>query len=113
MSRYYNCESRTIVFEQEQYPYSEINCDDLSGKFYIALAGPLAPLIIGLLLFIFGGKFIRPSSFLIIGFNLLASYKDFKDIGISDNFIVVGSIIGIISLFAGIGLLARDRTQAS
>ena len=69
VSRIYGCEARSIFYEVGSYPYSEIVCDNLAQKMPIALAGIIAPLIIGLFAFIIGGWFVRPISFLIIGFN--------------------------------------------
>lgn len=111
MAKSYGCEARTILYENGQYPYSEIICDNLSGKIPIALSGPLIPIAIALLLFIFGGTFMKPVSFLIIGFNLLASYKDFQGVGISNNIVIASSIIGVIFLFSGLVLLVKLRIK--
>ncbi len=107
VSRAYGCESRTILYEEGRYPYSEIVCDDLSGKFFITFAGSLIPILVGLLLFFLGGSFIRPVSFLIIGFNLVASFRDFKEIGFTDNIIFATLIFGGIFLFMGLVFVSR------
>ena len=112
-ARYYGCESRAIAFESGTYPYSEIVCDDLSGKVPIALAGPLVPIVIALILFIIGGRFIRPTAFLIVGFNLLASYRDFEEVGLGQSLLLSSTIAGLILLFAGISLLAVSRMHES
>lgn len=113
VSRFYDCESRAILYEQGTYPYSEIVCNDLSGKVYIALAGPILPLFLSLFLMILGGRFVKSLSLIIIGFNLLASYKDLQEIGISQSIVFATSILGIIPLFTGIALLAKSRMQES
>ena len=43
VSRFYDCDARSIFYEKRSYPYSEILCDDLSGKLFISLAGPVVP----------------------------------------------------------------------
>ncbi|MFH1801972.1 MAG: hypothetical protein ABH864_00810 [archaeon] len=111
VSRYYGCESRTIAYEDGGYPYSEIVCSSLENKLPITLAGPLGPIIVAALLFFVGGRYIKPISFLVIGFNLLAGYRDFQEIGLSMNLILGISILGIVSLFFGVVFLAKSRMQ--
>ncbi|HDK42619.1 MAG TPA: hypothetical protein ENG87_04515, partial [Candidatus Pacearchaeota archaeon] len=72
-ARIYDCESRTIVYENGNYPYSEIICDNLTGKIIISLAGVITPILLGLFLFVLGGRFIKAISFLMVGFNIIAS----------------------------------------
>jgi len=109
VSRHYGCDSRSIAFEEGIYPYSEIVCDDLSSKNQIAISGFAIPVIIAIALFLIGGKFIRPVSFLIIGFNLLASHKDFIELSISSSLLFATTISGMIFLFTGVALLAKSR----
>jgi hypothetical protein len=78
-ARLYDCESRSIFYEQGNYPYSEIVCDDLSGKTLITLSGPIIPVLIGIILFFIGGILMRAIALLVMGFNLIASYKDFYE----------------------------------
>jgi len=108
VSRFYECESRSIFYQEGQYPYSEIICDDLLDKYPITLSGPLIPIIIGLILFYLGGNIVRPISLLIIGFNLLASYKDLQEIGITENIIFTFSSVGLIFVLIGIIFLAKS-----
>lgn len=109
VSRYYGCESRTIAYEDGSYPYSEIVCSGLEHKLPITLAGPVGPILIAVLLLFVGGRYMRPISFLIIGFNLLAGYRDFNEIGLSSNLILGISIVSFVFLFFGVVLLARAR----
>lgn len=111
VSRYYGCESRTIAYEDGSYPYSEIVCPDLDYKLPITLAGPLGPLIVAVLLLFIGGRYMRPISFLVAGFNLLAGYRDFQEVGFSQNIILGISMIGLIFLFFGVVFLAKSRMQ--
>src|SRR3989344_2848871 len=63
-SRLYGCESKVIVYEFGEYPYTEILCPDNSGKFASTLAGPAIVVVIAIFLFIFGGRIIREISLL-------------------------------------------------
>jgi hypothetical protein len=111
VSRVYGCESRSVIYEKGIYPYTEIVCDDLSGQIPIALSGPLIPIILGAVLFFIGGRFIKSISLLMIGFNLVASYKDLQDIGVSTNLTLVSTIVGIFFLLLGVILLAKSRVE--
>lgn len=111
VSRYFGCESRTIAYEEGGYPYSEIVCSNLSNKLPIALAGPLGPVAAALILLFIGGRYMRPIAFLSIGFNLLAGYKDFLEIGLSMNLILGISLVSVVLLFFGVVYLARARME--
>jgi hypothetical protein len=111
VSRYYGCESRTIAYEAGGYPYSEIICSNLENKLPIALSGPVVPVIVALLLIFIGGRYIRPIALLAIGFNLLAGYRDYVEVGLSMNIILGISILSMILLFFGIVFLARARIE--
>ena len=111
ISKFYNCESRSIFYEQGTYPYSEIVCDNSSGKSYITIAGPLLPIMLSLLLLIVGGGFIKSLSLIIAGFDILSAYKDLYELGLSDNVVFASTIIGFILLLGGIYLLAKSRMQ--
>ncbi len=111
ISKYYNCESRSIFYEKGTYPYSEIVCDNSSGKSFITLAGPLLPIILSLFLLIIGGSFVKSLSLIIAGFDILSAYKDLYELGLSDNIVFASTLIGFILLLAGIYLLAKSRMQ--
>ena len=110
VSKFYDCEYRKIVYE-ENYPYTELLCQDLPTNTFVILGGVALPLLVAMVLFILGGKFIKEISLLMIGFNLLASYGDFLDLGVSDNLILFFVISGLIFLIIGIILLAKSRTE--
>ncbi|MEM4625698.1 MAG: hypothetical protein QXJ28_02975 [Candidatus Pacearchaeota archaeon] len=113
VARYYGCESRAIIFERYNYPYSEIICKDLSVRLPIVLAGPILPIIVSLSVLFLGGKFLFPISLLTIGFNLFAAYQDFLEIGIGEAIALTIAIVGIIFIFFGVTLLARHRMEDS
>lgn len=110
-SNYFGCDSRTILFEDGQYPYTEILCPDGSMKIYSLLAGPVLPVIIALALLVFGGKFTKEAGILMIGFDFLASYKDFLELGVSMSLVVASVVIGMIFLFLGIILISKNRME--
>ena len=110
-ARYYGCESRTIAYESQNYPYSEIICTNLDYKLHIALAGPIIPVIVAALLLFVGGRYIRPIAFLAIGFNLLAGYRDFQDAGLSQNLVLGISLLSAVLLFFGVVYLTRARME--
>ena len=104
------CDLGRIVYEGN-LPHTEVLCADPSmptGK--ILLGGILLPIIVSLLFFFGGGTFMKEMSLLIFGFNILISYQDFMDLGISQNISIFFSIFGVIILLLAIGTLAKSRT---
>lgn len=112
VARFYDCDSRTILFEHNSYPYSEVLCNDGSGRLFVTLAGPLVPLVLGLVLLFIGESFLRYMALLIIGFNLLASTKDLQEIGIGQSTIFTSLLGGLTFVFFGIVLLAMLRADS-
>ncbi|MEM0465070.1 MAG: hypothetical protein QXW97_00010 [Candidatus Pacearchaeota archaeon] len=109
-SKYFDCKYSKIVFERDM-PYTETLCLDSSSKAFFLISGIIFPFLIAGILYLVGGLFIRDISILIIGFNLIASYKDLRDLEISDNMILMVVIFGILFLFLGILLLAKSRVE--
>lgn len=112
VSYLYNCVSRQIVYSGG-FLNTQILCSDISSNFYVALGGPVFPILIGIILFFIGGKFLKEIGLLMIGFNLLVSSKDFSDLGISNNLAVLFIIFGIFLVVGGIILLAKSKTEES
>ncbi|MBR9704690.1 hypothetical protein GOV12_04710 [Candidatus Pacearchaeota archaeon] len=109
-SKYYDCETSKIIYEEDM-PYTEALCKDSKNQIIFLLSGVLFPIVLAILLFGIGGIFIRDISILIFGFNLIASFRDFRELGLSDNIVVMLLIGGVILLFIGIVLLAKSRVE--
>ncbi len=69
------------------------------------------PAVIAVLLLIVGGIFIKDMAILIIGFNLIFSYRDFIELGISENIVMTSVIFGTLFIIGGIMMLAKSRTE--
>jgi hypothetical protein len=105
-----DCNMDRIVFEGG-LPHTEILCDNsVSSTSKIIFGGIFIPLIVALLFFFGGGTFMKEISLLIIGFNILISYKDFIDLGFSQSVSFFFSIFGGIVILLAIGILAKSRT---
>jgi len=55
-SRVLGCDYTVILYEPNSYPKTEVICDNLAQEFYVALLGPVFPLVLALLLFLLGGE---------------------------------------------------------
>lgn len=110
ISKFYDCEYGRIVYEGD-FLRTEILCKNFPDNIFILLGGILIPVLLAVVLFTIGERFIRGVSLLIIGFNLIASNKDFSDLGISDNFVVLSLFIGAIFLIMGIIMFAKSRVN--
>jgi hypothetical protein len=104
------CDLERIVYEGG-LPHTEILCDNsVISTNKIIFGGIFIPIIVALLFFFGGGTFMKEISLLIIGFNILISYKDFMDLGFSQNISTFFSIFGGIVILLAIGILAKSRT---
>ncbi len=105
-----NCELEKIVYEGD-LPRTEILCDG-SPEYMnlIIFGGILLPILVALLLFFGGGTFMKEISFLIAGFNILISYRDFVDLGFSSSISIFFSMFGAGIIILAILLLAKSRT---
>ena len=110
LSKIHGCDYQRIVYE-DGLPYTEILCSELEGNISVILGGIIAPLIVSILFFIGGGKFMKEIAILILGFNLVISYKDFIDLGLSNNIAIFASIVGFSFIIMGIGFISKLRTE--
>jgi len=110
-SNHYGCESRSIFYEQGNAPYTEVLCIDDSSRLQSTAAGFALPLVLVLVLFIVGGKFMREISLVAIGFDLLISYNDFKELGVGEIYNISLSLFGALILIIGVVLLAKSRVS--
>ncbi|MBW6442808.1 M50 family metallopeptidase [Patescibacteria group bacterium] len=112
-AKYYNCEYKTILFEEDSYPYTEIFCPNSEFKKFIIWAGPLLPSLLAISLFIIGGKFIREIALMMLGFNLLTTYKDLLDLGFSPYLRIGTIVLGLILIAIGLIFLNHERFKLS
>lgn len=110
LSKLYDCGERRIIFEDD-YAHTEILCTELPNKEILISSAIIFPFLVAIALFIIGGKFIKEMSSIIIGFNFIASYKDFINLGFSENIGISATILGVIFLIIGIIYLAKSKTE--
>ena len=110
VSEFYNCASREIVYNAG-FPETQILCSDLRSNLYVSLGGPILPVLIGLILILVSGRFLKEIGLLMIGFNLIVSSQDFTAIGLSQNISIFIVFLGIAFAVAGIVILAKSRTE--
>jgi len=105
-----DCNLERIVYEGG-LPHTEVLCNENSVSMdKIILGGIFLPILLALLLFLGGGTFMKEISLLILGFDLLVSYKDFMDLGFSTVLSTFFSIFGGIIILLAVGILAKSRT---
>ncbi len=109
VARVYDCSYSKIVYDQDIH--TEFLCSEMPSNTIVILGGVLPPFIIALFLFILGGKFIKDISLLMMGFNLLAANQDLLELGLSENFVMLSLILGVLFLISGIVLLIKSRTK--
>ena len=106
-----DCSDVKVVYDLGGFPYTQINCEDISNQNNWILAGLFLPLTIALLLIFVGGKFMKEIALEIIGFDLAISYIDLQILGISQTIASTISVVGIITAAIGLILLTNSRTN--
>jgi hypothetical protein len=112
VSKFYDCDYRQVIYSQGA-TYTEALCSNINGSAnsLILVGGFLLAYVIGISLFLIGGKFMKEVALLIIGFNTIISYKDFASLGLSTNISIAIVILGIFFAVIGILMLAKSRTE--
>lgn len=103
----YGCTGQRIIFEAGSL-HTDVLCNGVKNVFLIA-GGIIIPIIISILLFLSGGKSLKGVALLIFGFDLMASYMDLQEAGMSELIALVMSIVGIAVVCVGIFLLIKAR----
>jgi hypothetical protein len=105
-----DCDLERIVYEGK-LPHTEILCNNYAESMdKIIFGGIFLPVIVAFLFFFGGGTFMKETSLLILGFNILISYKDFIDLGFSQTISTFFSMFGGGIIFLAIAILAKSRT---
>ncbi len=110
VSYLYQCASRQIVYSAG-FPDTQILCSNLTSTLYVTLGGILAPVIIGIILFFIGGRFLREIGILMVGFNMIIASGDYLNLGLSSNLAFFIVIIGVLISIIGIISLAKSKSE--
>lgn len=110
VSQFYDCEYSRIVFEDSLF-HTEILCSNVLDSVYVLLGGILLPLLIAIILFLLGGKFVKEVGLMMIGFNLVSISRDLRDLNLSLIFSIISSFVGAIFLIWGVMKLSRSRSE--
>ncbi|PIN89792.1 hypothetical protein COU60_02765 [Candidatus Pacearchaeota archaeon CG10_big_fil_rev_8_21_14_0_10_34_76] len=110
-SIYFGCDYKTILFSEGTYPHTEVSCDNDLRVPIITLGGIILPLFIALFFFFMGKIILRDIGTLIVGFNLIASYKDLIQLGVTPGLNLAVLILGMVILTMGIIFLGRSSVD--
>lgn len=112
LANFFGCSSSRIVLEGS-LPHTEILCqnEDPLTRLVPLIGGILIPILIALIFFFVGGKFITEMGLLVMGFNLIISYNDFLDLGLSSTVGLFLRLFGISIILSAVGLLASSRVD--
>lgn len=104
------CNLEKIVYDGNLLR-TEILCGESINDIRKVLLGGIGlPLLVALLFLFGGGTFMKEVSLLIVGFDILISYKDFIDLGFSQIISTFFSTLGALILIVAIAVLAKSRT---
>jgi hypothetical protein len=109
-SKIYGCNYGRVVYDIGM-PRTEILCEENLNTNIIVLGGIIFPMLLAILLFIGGGKFIKEIALIIFGFNLVFAYQDLLDLLVPESVAVFILLLGVVEVGIGISLLAKSRTE--
>ena len=98
--------SKAVVYDIASAPHTELICPGVKSGWIITLAGLGFTLILGALFLFAEGLFTTIISYLIFGYAILVSYQDLKDLGMSDNMLLVLMLAALVLIIYGIVQLA-------
>jgi hypothetical protein len=112
VSKFSDCSLSRIVYEGA-LPHTEILCqkNDSSSLLFSFLGGIAFPFLFSIFFFIVGGKFMKEIGFSVAGFNLIISYADYLDIGLTETKALFLVILGSILVILAIAFLASSRVE--
>lgn len=109
IAQLYGCDSRIILYDAQTYPHTEIFCDSPRTSMKVIMAGVLLPLIVAILLVLVKEEYMREIALLMVGFNLLLSYLDLRDLGFSSNITSSALALAIMLIVIGVILLVKAK----
>lgn len=108
LSTLYECESSSIVYDGSFF-HTDILCLNSDDVLFVVLGGILFPYLVGLLIILLGSRFMRDVGLLIIGFNSISLSRDLQFLGVSENFIFLSILFGILFIILGIYFFIRSK----
>lgn len=103
------CENTKIVYSLNEFPHTEVNCENQTSKNLWILGGITLPFLVGILLFFTGGVSIKEIALQIIGFNLIFSYLDIVALTLSKTVAIFAFLLGVALSMLSLVLLAKSR----
>lgn len=97
--------AKIVLYDFVSTPHTEILCPAGYNSFMITMAGLLITSIIAAIFWFTEPKFSHISS-LMFSIGLLITYKDFKDLGLSETILVILQIIAVILVVVSIARVA-------
>ncbi len=100
---HYDCEmSKAVIYDGKHFPHTEIECSTNAYNTIILLSGLFLPVILGAVLMLLGESFLEDIAYLVLGMSFYFSNKDILDLGLTQNFVVVITIVSFVFLYMGI-----------
>lgn len=108
VARFLGC-SYSITFYEEEvgYPHTDAFCPSTEHISLLEISGFIAVTLFSILLFLIGGSLLREISLLLMGFNLIASTRDFFALGLSEILVFCSLFAGLLFLFFGVIFLGK------
>ncbi|MBI2133940.1 hypothetical protein HYU11_04630 [Candidatus Woesearchaeota archaeon] len=105
-ARAYGCDSKIVLYEMDQNPYTEFSCASGYSEIAITASGIVLPFVIALFFIISGEMLIVRVGYLIMGFNLFLSFRDFSELSLSPSAIWIITAFSVVTVLFSIIMLS-------
>ncbi|GEM_PF-6636609 len=96
------CQAKTIIYANAENPHTEFICLGNYSNELITVAGILLPIIVAVLFMLTKEPLIIKMAYLIMGFNLFISFRDLKELYVSESAIFLIISLSVITILFAI-----------
>ena len=94
----YGCNAKTVIYGNAENPHTEFECSKKYSIELITVAGVLIPIFVAIAFMFTKEALIVRMAYMIMGFNLFISYRDLKELYLSDSAILIIISLSVITI---------------
>jgi hypothetical protein len=109
VAQLFGCQSQSVIYgSQATSPFTEVTCPTDSSYPIIAISGILLPVLVGALLMLSGGGFMKNIGILVVSLSFFITYQDFVQLSLSVNYIIIIYLFSFVFMITAVLRLANE-----
>ncbi|MBI4438936.1 hypothetical protein HY640_03330 [Candidatus Woesearchaeota archaeon] len=101
-ARMYGCDVKTVIYGGQENPHTEFFCSGRYSDEIVTLAGIAMPIAVAAAFMFTQETLIIKIAYLMMGFNLFISFRDLKELYVSDSAILIIIALSVITVLFSI-----------